>query len=143
MGYQLVRIMNRRQLPQPEKTVWKSLGDHASDYTGRGAFPSQFTIAQETGYSERHVQRILRKLEARGATVEVKKPGRRTSREYRIVINPPGVVVIDESRPDILSELNEPPPAGVKTRHPVTKTGHPDTIKTGHLVQLRPDMMST
>jgi hypothetical protein len=104
LGFELVREINKRRLPPNEKAVWKAVADHADDKTGCGAWPSQALLAHETGYSERQVRSILRKLEQRGAIVETRKPGRRTSREYMIIVD---VVPLlkTEPRPEEISAL--------------------------------------
>jgi len=137
MGYEIVRQMRKRKLPGNEMSIWTALGDHASDVDGSGAWPSQLTLANETGYADRTVRRILRKLEKRGAIVEAKKPGRRTSREYRIVLDAiPLLTVETKSRPEKMSGLTE-----IKTGHP----GHQDrTFRHQDRTSsaLRPDNLS-
>lgn len=155
MGFELVREMRKRKLPPNEKSVWLALGDHAHDENGSGAFPSQELLAQETGYSSRQVRNILRKLERDGWIVETKRPGRRTSREYRIILNPPvRLRAIDgKLRPEKISALEpDNPPVGAESVESKTgnlcnqdrKSLHQDrksaTVKTGRDFRLTPQL---
>jgi len=121
MGYKIVRQMRERKLPAGEMAVWTALGDHARDLDGGGAFPSQETLARETGYTARQIRTILRRLEARGAIVETRRPGRRTSREYRIVLA--AAPLLSETRPEKISGLNhaKAAPDSIKTGNPCTQ----------------------
>ena len=108
MGFKLVREINERDLPRNEKTVWKALADHARDADCAGAYPSQETLARETGYTDRQVRTLLRRLERRGAIMEARKPSRRTTREYLIVLD---AVPVDSRwlRPEETSALRSRP----------------------------------
>jgi len=60
-----VKIMGQvwdLELPYTEKLVLLAYADH-SDHEGRNIYPSVNLIAEKTGYSERHVQRITRELQ--------------------------------------------------------------------------------
>lgn len=102
MGYELHRKVRTLNFPKAEKAVLGVLADFANDQDGTESFPSQPTIASQTGYSVKWVRKILRKLERLGVIVQTKKPGRRTSREYRIVLDAAPV------RPEPSSGLNSP-----------------------------------
>lgn len=73
------------ELPQGEKLLLLALADHA-DYDGNHIFPSVARQSWKTGISERQVQRLLRKLEARQILISVahRKGGRGWATEYRI-----------------------------------------------------------
>jgi hypothetical protein len=74
-------------LPPNEKLVLLALADHA-DHDGGNVFPSVPTVARKTGYSERQVQVIMRRLKDQGILVPVivSKGGRKSS-VYRIVLS--------------------------------------------------------
>lgn len=55
-------------LPQNEKYVLLAYADHA-DHEGRGVRPGYQLVAWKTGYSVRHVQHIVRKLEEKGILI--------------------------------------------------------------------------
>jgi|SRR3990172_3995488 len=56
------------ELPQDEKLIALAYADHAS-HDGTNIFPAISTVARKTGYSERSVQRITRKLEEHGLLI--------------------------------------------------------------------------
>lgn len=65
-------------LPTNEKLVCLALADHA-DHNGENVFPSQALIAWKTGFSARHVRRLIDALIAKGAVLcmaEGKEKGR-------------------------------------------------------------------
>ena len=72
-------------LPPNEKFVLLAMADHA-DHAGRNVRPSVRMVATKTGYSEREVQYIVRKLERSGLLVRTSegKGGRGNPTHYRI-----------------------------------------------------------
>jgi biotin operon repressor len=129
MGHDIVRAMRKRKLPANEMAVWTVMGDHASDKDGTRCFISQQTIARESGYTDRTVRTILRKLEQRGAIVETRKPGYQTTREYRMILD--AVPINSESvRPENFSGLERIEAVGkAQTGNPCTadrKSTSPD-----------------
>lgn len=60
-------------LPKPEKFLLLALADHA-DHEGRNVYPGVNLLAWKTGDTRRTVQRLLRRLEARGL-IEAVRPG--------------------------------------------------------------------
>jgi biotin operon repressor len=140
MGHEITREMRKRALPHNEMNVWVAIGDHARDKDGAGCYASQATIARETGYSDRNVRRLLKKLEDRGAIVETQKPGRRTTRHYRILLDavPIRKLPVRPAKMSGLEEVHD----GVKTGQVVTQDRtschlRPDilTVKTGQDVR--------
>lgn len=96
-------------LPQNEKFVLLAYADHA-DHAGRNVFPSIGLIARKTGYSERQVIRVTKKLVQDGWLIPDGTGPRGTNR-YRIPLPAEGG--------DILSPPAEPPPAeGVPSARP-------------------------
>ena len=64
-------------LPHHEVFVLLAMADHA-DHEGNNVFPSNALIAWKTGYSERHVIRVIDALVRRGVLVERARPGQTT-----------------------------------------------------------------
>ena len=85
------------RIPPPEKLVLMRLADFADDDGGH-VFPSLRRLADETGFEERSVRRILRRLEGEDdkrrpalprllAMVAEADPMRKRPREYRIMVD--------------------------------------------------------
>lgn len=112
-------------LPQDEKLVALAYADHA-DHDGTNIFPAISSIAQKTGYSERSVQRITRKLVERRLLLSDGE-GPKGTRKWRMVVPPP--VAGDNMAPPRFSEQRgdnlAPPPASDVTGGvtPVTLRG--------------------
>lgn len=103
-------------LPHNEAWVLMAVADHA-DHSGRNAFPGVRLLAWKTGYEERQVRRILKRLEARGALVPQNRGRAGTVTTYAID----------------LSRLTLKP-----TRKQDKKSG-----STGHLAAPEPDISTT
>lgn len=71
------------QLPHREKHILLALADHADDQ-GRNVFPSIGYTAWKSDYSERTVQKVMRRFREEKTLIVTKKAGRRTSTVYRI-----------------------------------------------------------
>lgn len=71
-------------LTPPQRLVLVALAHHEG--TSRGAFPSQETLARETGYKVRHVRNLLRSLRDLGALTSEERRGRATV--YRMAGTP-------------------------------------------------------
>ena len=74
-------------LPPTEKFVLLAIADFSNDKKGI-AWPSQSTIAGKTGYSRQAVNRVIKRLCARGVLVSSRRSaeGKSTSNVYRINI---------------------------------------------------------
>lgn len=68
MSVKIMALVWESDLPRDEKTVALSYADHA-DHDGRNIFPSVGRTAWKTGYSERSVQAITKKLVERGVLI--------------------------------------------------------------------------
>jgi DnaD/phage-associated family protein len=64
MSIKIMEQVWKLDLPQNEKLVLLAYADHADEH-GRSVFPSIKYLMQKTGYSERSVQVITRKLQSR------------------------------------------------------------------------------
>ena len=73
-------------LPAPEKAVLKELAWFAND-AGENTWPSVRYQAERTGFSRRGVQKILRRLEGKGAIEAIgsRLGGRHRTTRYRLV----------------------------------------------------------
>jgi len=73
------------KLPQGAKLLLLALADHA-DHEGNRVFPSVGLLSWKTGFTDRHVQRLLRDLEAQRIIIPVahQKGGRGWATEYRV-----------------------------------------------------------
>jgi len=71
-------------LPRNEKYILLALADHA-DHEGRNIYPSVGRVAWKTGYDERMVQRLIKKLIIQGVLVG-EGSGKRGTNRYRIEI---------------------------------------------------------
>ena len=69
-------------LPQNEKFVLLAYADHAA-HDGTSIFPAVATIAKKTGYKERSVQSITRKLTQKGMLISDGK-GKKGTNKWRI-----------------------------------------------------------
>lgn len=87
-------------LPQDEKLVALAYADHAS-HDGTNIFPAISSIAQKTGYSERSIQRITRKLAGRRLLLPDGE-GPKGTRKWRMAI--PLYVAGDNMTPPRFSE---------------------------------------
>lgn len=77
---------------QPGALVtYSAIGKYVNGRTGLGAFPSVATLAGDTGYSERTVQRHLAELERAGAVVKTARyiRGQQSSNYIQLVITEP------------------------------------------------------
>jgi len=85
MSFKVSELAVAADLPKGEKAVLKALADRAR-HDGTHAYPGVPRIARETSCSERHVQRMLRSLEAQGLIWPVAhmKGGRKKATEYSI-----------------------------------------------------------
>lgn len=77
-------------MPRDEKFILLAYGDHA-DHDGGNVYPSVALIARKTGYSERSVQSISRKLEREGRLVLDGK-GPKGTKKWRIPIAVGGAI---------------------------------------------------
>jgi hypothetical protein len=102
------------ELPHAEKFVLLALADHA-DHDGNNVFPSIALVAWKTEYSERQVQRVMKKLEARGLLVREQDGGLgpRSTTRYRINLDV-GKFRERPNKGDKMSPLTHrnPPPKG-------------------------------
>lgn len=76
-----------QELPINEKYVLLAYADHA-DHAGNNIFPSVELMMQKTGYSERTVQRLTRRLERKGYLIKKSSGlgGRSKTTQYSIPI---------------------------------------------------------
>ncbi len=70
MSVKVMGLVWDLKISREEKFILLAYADHA-DHEGGSIFPAISTIAEKTGYSERSVQRITRKLETSGYLVAV------------------------------------------------------------------------
>jgi len=89
-------------LPHPEKTVLAAMAYNA-DNEGDRVFPGVETIARRAGYSDRQVQRIIRKLERQGILILTLESNYRFPNNYMIDLSgvkrlPPRVTKCHPSR---------------------------------------------
>jgi hypothetical protein len=98
MSVKVMGMVWDADLPRPEKFVLLAYADHAN-HDGTGIFPSVALISRKTGYDERSVQRITRRLE----------------NEYKLLL-PDGSGPQGENRwqipLELLSEMALPPDMG-------------------------------
>ena len=87
MSWIAVREVWKLDLPSTEKFVLLAIADFSNDKKGI-AWPSQSTIAGKTGYSRQTVNRVIKRLCARGVLVSSRRSaeGKSTSNVYRINI---------------------------------------------------------
>ena len=86
MSFQLVKKAIRSEQPTPvHKLVLIVIADHVNEKRGGTAYPSVQTIAEYVGVSPRHVQRVLRDLEAQGVLELSTKRGYMGTNKYRIL----------------------------------------------------------
>ena len=83
MSIKIMTLVWESYLPSNEKFVLLALADHARD-DGSRVYPSIETISKKTGFSERTVQRQMRKLQALGVLEIVKGANRYGTTEYLI-----------------------------------------------------------
>jgi len=100
-------VMGRDDLRGPAKTIAIVLAEHAHK-DGRESFPSVSTIARESGYCSRTVQRSLEQLMEKGIITKTKRWTPRTSNTYRFLID----LEVTESHPLTDSEVTESHPRG-------------------------------
>ena len=100
-------VMARHDLRGPAKTIALVLAEHAHK-DGRESFPSVSTIARESGYCTRTVQRSLEQLMEKGIITKTKRWTPRTSNTYRFLID----LEVTESHPSEDSEVTESHPRG-------------------------------
>lgn len=80
----MAEIWERQIGPGPERDVLMIYCDHAGD-DGRVAWPTVATVAWKAGYSERQVQRIIRRLQGRGILQAVESnKGEKRGVRYRV-----------------------------------------------------------
>lgn len=72
-------------IPRDEKFILLAYADHA-DHDGNNVFPAIASVALKTGYSERSVQRITRKIEERGLLISKGVNQRYQTNQYYIPI---------------------------------------------------------
>jgi Helix-turn-helix domain len=93
-SYTWRNAINKSDLPPTTRHVLQTLSDHLNT-TGRGAFPSQKTLAKEAGLAERTVKRHL-SIAAKAGWIKVKKHGfsdrRSRTNEYFPQIPDMGIV---------------------------------------------------
>ena len=68
-----------QDIPRDEKYLLLAYADHA-DHDGHNIFPAVATVSKKTGYSERSVQRITRKLVESGWLIESGVSNRQTNK---------------------------------------------------------------
>jgi len=84
-----IRLMSQvweHEFSHAEQTIMLALADWAND-DGGNVFPSVARIAWKTGYEERQVQRIMKKLRGTGVLVLVKRATVYRPNEYRIILS--------------------------------------------------------
>lgn len=86
MSIKLMAKVWECQFSKDEQSILLAMADHAQD-DGTHCYPSVPWIAWKTDYSDRQVQRTIRKLCARGVLVLVRRGGRGRGHEYRIVLS--------------------------------------------------------
>lgn len=91
MSWRLMEQVLDLRLPDEQERVLVRLARYAAD-DGTRCFPGVATLAEQTGRSERSVQRVLRVLEGRRYIVPVANAtgGRGRRAEYRVVLPCPG-----------------------------------------------------
>ena len=100
-------VMARHDLRGPAKSIAIVLAEHAHK-DGRESFPSVSTIARESGYCTRTVQRSLEQLMEKGIITKTKRWTPRTSNTYRFLIE----LEVTESHPSADSEVTQSHPRG-------------------------------
>jgi hypothetical protein len=84
MSVKMMGLVWDADLPRDEKFILLAYADHA-DHDGHNIYPSIATIARKTGYSERSVQVITRKLQEMG-TMRLDGSGTHGTNKWTIVI---------------------------------------------------------
>lgn len=68
LNTQGLQALGQRKLPPAQRAIINEYARYARE-DGRGAYPAMNTLAARTGYSARHVRRVVRELEAEGLLV--------------------------------------------------------------------------
>src|SRR3990172_1727444 len=121
-----VKIMGQvwdLELPYTEKLVLLAYADH-SDHEGRNIYPSVNLIAEKTGYSERHVQRITRELQKKKLLIleGEGKGGRNLTRKYHIPVDKKGDILSPFNSKRVTSTPERVTPESLKGDSGVTRT---------------------
>lgn len=82
MSVKIMGLIWDYDIPRDEKFILLAYADHAS-HDGTNVYPAVATIAKKTGYSERSVQSITRKLEQMGLLIADGK-GAKGTNKWRI-----------------------------------------------------------
>lgn len=158
MSIALTSLIWPIKIPAPEKLVLLRLADFADD-DGAHIFPSLRRLADETGYEERSVRRMLRRLEGEGDDDRKPSPpklldlvaeadaARKRPREYRIMVpelrrlgddakakrGGPGSPVTGERGGTLKTRRGDPESTGGGTLGPKRgDPGSPRSIKKNH-----------
>jgi DNA-binding transcriptional MocR family regulator len=107
MSVNVIKAVMGLDLRGPVKTIAIVLAEHAHK-DGRESFPSVSTIARESGYCTRTVQRSLEQLMEKAIITKTKRWTPRTSNTYRFLID----LEVTESHPSEDSEVTESHPRG-------------------------------
>lgn len=84
MSVHVSSLVWKLDMPSTAKLILLKLADHARD-DGSGVYPSQKSVAQECGLSDRSVRNVITDAIEWGILVEVPTPGNRAN-EYRFVM---------------------------------------------------------
>jgi hypothetical protein len=128
-------------VPSTAKLVLLKLADHARD-DGTGVYPSQKSVAEECGLSDRSVRNVIADAIEWGILVEVPTPGNRAN-EYRFVMaevegrsrwkDVPGGISRPSRWNHVPASRNDVP--AINKKHPLTIKNHRETRATKKRVQ--------
>ncbi len=143
MSWQMIKAFKKSGLPRGERAIAFMLADHLNDASGQ-CNPSVKRLAEETGFSERHVISLIGSLEKSGH-VQVVRGGGRVSSSYRLHPTPEAASPLKPFHPT--SEIGSgqpcngvtPPLKPLQTNHKRTTREPERTIKGDSSFSLSPD----
>lgn len=86
MSWKISGLVWELELTHSQQSILMAMADHA-EHDGSKVFPSVARISWKTGYSDRHVRRVMKDLRNMEILVLVEEATRRRPREYRIDIS--------------------------------------------------------
>lgn len=135
MSVELTSRVWKLELDHAEQSVALALADWAND-DGTSIFPSLALVAWKTGYSERQVRRIVRRLEDQGLLIQVRKPRQHRPSEYRMD------VTAVRAKPPFRADILSPPDAesGVQGGHPGSPRADISSLRADIAVSPEPSL---
>jgi len=83
MSVKQMSLVWEHQFEKDEQAIMLAMADHAS-HLGDSIFPSVALLQWKTGYSERHIRRVISRLRKRNLLVVVRKASQHRPNEYKI-----------------------------------------------------------